>query len=62
MFVALNWVVTFGGQNEIRRNQLGALMNELEEGMLSIGARFSKENCTGCVIHILAVTSNGFAV
>jgi hypothetical protein len=62
MLVVLDWVMAFSRQDEIGGNQFRALMDELEKGVLSIGTRFSKENWTGRVIHVLAIPSNGLAV
>jgi hypothetical protein len=39
-------VVRLGGQDEVGGDQLGALVDELEEGVLSIRARLAKQNRT----------------
>jgi hypothetical protein len=42
--VVADGVVGLGSQNEIGRNQLGTLVNKLEEGVLSVGARLSEKD------------------
>lgn len=37
-------VVRLGGQDEVRGDELGALVHELEEGVLRVGAGLAKEN------------------
>ena len=44
VLVVLDRVVGFGGEDEVRGDEFGALVEELEEGMLGIGARFTKKN------------------
>ena len=37
-------VVRLGGEDEVGGDELGALVDELEEGVLSVGAGFTKDN------------------
>lgn len=37
-------VVRLGSQNEVGGDQLGALVDKLEEGVLSVGARLAKQD------------------
>src|SRR5258708_26482109 len=41
--------------DEVARNQLGSLVNELVEGMLTIGTRLSPDNGAGLVVHFPAL-------
>ena len=50
------------GQDEICRNQLCALVYELEESMLLIGVRYSSDNGTSLVVHLFGIPGNAFAV
>lgn len=44
--VVVDGVVRLGGQNKVGGDQLGALVDELEEGVLSVGARLAKQDGT----------------
>ncbi len=48
--------------NKIARNQPGALMNQLIERMLSVGARFAPVNRAGLIIDVLAIQCDVLAV
>lgn len=60
--VVLDGVVGFGSQDEVGGDQLGALMQQLEEGMLGVGGRFAKEDGTGGVLDIIASAGHSLAV
>lgn len=62
MKVILDWVVAVDSKDEICRNNLGALMEKLEEGVLSIGGRFTKKNWSSSVVYVLSGTSDGLSV
>lgn len=42
MQVITDGVVRLGSKDEVGRDQLGALMDELEKGVLSVGARLAE--------------------
>ena len=48
--------------NKIAGNQPGSLVNELVEGMLSIGSRLSPDNWPGLIIHLPTFQVNVFSV
>ena len=55
-------VVAVGRGDEIARNHLGALVDQLVEGMLAVRARFAPEDRASLVVHALGVAVNGLAV
>ena len=55
-------VVAVGRSDEVARNHLGALVDQLVEGVLAVGARFAPEDRTRLVVHALGVAVNGLAV
>lgn len=55
-------VVAVGRGDEVARNHLGALVDQLVEGVLAVGARFAPEDRAGLVVHALGVAVNGLAV
>jgi hypothetical protein len=44
--VVANGVVGLGSEDEVGRNQLSTLVNKLEEGVLSVGARLAEKDGT----------------
>src|SRR5579883_1355481 len=48
--------------DEVGRNQLGSLMNQLVEGMLSVGAGLAPENRPGLIIDLPPVERHVLAV
>ncbi len=48
--------------DEVARNHLGALVDELVEGVLAVRARFTPEDRAGLVVHALGIAVNGLAV
>ena len=54
-------VVAVGRSDEVARNHLGALVDQLVEGVLAVGARFAPEDRAGLVVHALRVTIDGLA-
>ena len=48
--------------DEVARNHLGALVDELVEGVLAVGARFAPEDRTGLVVDAQGVAVNSLAV
>jgi hypothetical protein len=44
VLVVRDWVVRFSGEDEICGNELGALVQQLVEGVLGIGGRLAKED------------------
>ncbi|KAL2273297.1 hypothetical protein FJTKL_04809 [Diaporthe vaccinii] len=55
-------VVRLGSQDEVGGNQLGALVDELEERVLGVGAGLAEEDGTGRVLGRSAVRGGGLAV
>lgn len=55
-------IVRLGSQDEVGGNQLGALVDQLKEGVLSIGAWLAKEDRTGRVLSRSAVRGGGLAI
>lgn len=62
MLVVVNWVVRLRGQDEVGRNELRALVEQLVEGVLGVGGRFSEEDRTSGVFDGLTITSNALSV
>jgi hypothetical protein len=60
--IAFGWVVGLGSEDEIGWNELSALVEELEEGVLGVGAWLSEKNGTGGVLDGLTSTSDIFSV
>ena len=52
----------FFKSNEIRGNQFGTLVNQLEKGVLRVGARFSPDNGARLVIDWLTIAAHAFSV
>lgn len=48
--------------DEVARNHLGALVDQLVESVLAVRTRFAPEDRTGLVVHALRVAVDGFAV
>ena len=55
-------VVAVGRGDEVARNHLGALMDQLVEGVLAVRTRFAPEDRTSLVVHALGIAVNGLAV
>lgn len=62
VLVVADGIVGLGGKDEVRGDELGALMKELVEGVLGVGGRLAEEDRTGGVLHHGAGTSNGLTV
>lgn len=60
--VVRDGVVRLGGEDEVGGDQLGALVDELEEGVLGVGARLAEEDRTGGVLGRGTVRGDGLAV
>jgi hypothetical protein len=50
VLVVVDRVVGFGGEDEIGGDELGALVEELVEGVLSVGGGFAKKDWAGSVL------------
>ena len=55
-------VMADGRRDEVARHQLGALMDQLVERMLAVGARLTPDDRAGLVIHRIAVAIDVLAV
>ena len=55
-------VEAVGRGDEVARNHLGALVDQLVEGVLAVRARFAPEDRTRLVVHALGIAVNGLAV
>lgn len=62
VYVALAWVVALCGQDEIGRDELGALVQQLEEGVLCVGGWLAEEDWASGVVDVFAVAGNGLTV
>lgn len=62
MQATLNGVVALGGHDEVCRDELGALVQQLEEGMLSICRWFSEENWAGSILDVLPSAGNRLSI
>jgi hypothetical protein len=62
VLVVLNGVVALSSKNEVGRDELGTLMEQLVEGVLSVGCRLTEENGASGVLDIVAAAGNGLAV
>ena len=60
--LALDGVGAVGKGNEVGRHGLGALVNELVEGMLAVGARLAPEDLAGAAGHGAAIPADALAV
>ena len=55
-------ITTVGSSNKVSRNQISALMNQLEKRVLTIGTGLSPKYCTSCIVHSLIVGANLLAI
>ena len=62
LVVIANLVVAVCRGDEVARNHLGALVDELVEGVLAVRTRFAPEDRTRLVVHALGIAVNGLAV
>lgn len=62
VLAVLDGVVRLGGHDEVRGNELGTLVQQLEEAVLGVGGRFAEEDGAGGVLDVLAGARNGLAV
>ena len=62
LVVIANLVVAVGRGDEVARNHLGALMDQLVEGVLAVRTRFTPKDRAGLVVHSLAFAVDGLAV
>jgi hypothetical protein len=62
VFVVLDGVVAFSCQDEISRDELGALVKQLVERMLSVGCGFTKEDWASRVFDVVTTSSNCLSV
>ena len=62
LVVIANRVVAVGRSDEVARNHLGALVDELVEGVLAVGACLTPDDRAGLVVNGVAVPVNGLAV
>lgn len=62
VLVVLNWVVGFGGEDEVGGDELGTLVQELEEGVLGVGAGLAEDDCAGGVFHVVAGSGDSLSI
>jgi hypothetical protein len=60
--VVFGWVVGFGSEDEISWDELGALVQELVEGVLGVGCWLAEEDWASSVVDHLALTVDGLTV
>ena len=59
MLPALNIVVRVDGGDKVSGDNLGALVDQLIEGVLAVGPRLPPHDGASGVVHTLAGTGNG---
>ena len=62
MLIVGDWVVRFGGEDEVGWDELGTLVQELVEGVLCVGCGFTEEDWAGGIFHHLVIAGDGFSV
>jgi hypothetical protein len=62
VLVAVDGVVRLNGQDEVGGDELGALVEELEEGVLGVGTGLTEEDGAGSVLHIISTAGDSLAV
>ena len=62
LVVIANLVVAVGRGDEVARNHLGALVDQLVEGVLAVRTRFAPEDRASLVVHALGIAVNGLTV
>ena len=62
LVVIADLVVAVCRGDEVARNHLGALVDELVEGVLAVRTRFAPKDRTSLVVHALGIAVNGLAV
>lgn len=62
VLVVFDGVVRFGGEDEVCGDELGALVEELVEGVLGVGGGLAEEDGPSGVFYHCAVAGDGFAV
>jgi hypothetical protein len=63
VLVVRDWVVRFSGKNEVCGDELGALVQQLVEGVLGVGGRLAKEDGASSVLDEgVAGAGNGLPV
>lgn len=60
--VLVERVVARCGRDEVRGDQLGALMDELVERMLAVGSRSSPQDGSGLIVDAASILCHEFAV
>lgn len=62
MLSAFNRVVRLGGHDEIRRDELGALVEQLEEAVLGVGGGLTEQDWPGGVLDVFTGARDGLPV
>jgi hypothetical protein len=62
VLVVVDGVVGLGGENEVGGDELGALVKELEEGVLGVGAGLAKQDGASSVLDIVSAAGDSLAV
>ena len=62
MFVVLHGIVALGGQDEVGRDQLRALMQELVERVLCVRGGLAEQDSTCGVLDIVTASRDRLAV
>jgi hypothetical protein len=62
VLVVVDGVVGLGGEDEVGGDELGALVEELEEGVLGVGAGLAEEDGAGGVLDIVSAAGDSLAV
>jgi hypothetical protein len=62
VLVVLNRVVALRGQDEVGRDELRTLVEQLVEGVLGVGGRLAEENGASGVLDVVSAAGNGLTV
>ena len=60
--VVADWVVALRRGQKVARDELGALVNQLIEGMLAVGAGLPPNHGAGLIIHPQPIFGNALAI
>jgi len=60
--IVLNGVVALSSEDEVRRDQLRALVEKLIEGVLCVGCRLTEDDGASGVLDVITATGDGLTV
>jgi hypothetical protein len=62
VLIVLDRVVALSGQDEVGGDELGALVEQLVEGVLSVGRWLTEEDGSGGVLDVISTASDGLSI